>query len=59
MREYASAAYAAENEKLILALNAVTESASTAEMQRLRDIFVNCSRYELAFWDMAWQQKKD
>ena len=59
VREYASAAYAAENEKLILALNAVTESASPAEMQRLRDIFVNCSRYELAFWDMAWQQKKD
>jgi len=47
------------NENLILALNAVTESASPAEMQRLRDIFVNCSRYELAFWDMAWQQKKE
>lgn len=59
VREYASADYAAENEKLILALNAVTESASPAAMQRLRDIFVNCSRYELAFWDMAWQQKKD
>lgn len=58
VREYASEAYAAENEKLILALNTATDSASPALMQRLRDIFVNCSRYELAFWDMAWQQKK-
>ena len=59
VREYASEAYAAENEKLIAALNAVTKTASQTELQRLREIFVNCSRYELAFWDMAWQQKID
>ena len=59
VREYASEAYAAENEKLIAALNAVTKTASQTELQRLREIFVNCSRYELKFWDMAWQQKKD
>jgi putative transcription activator len=59
VREYASEAYAAENEKLIVALNAVTKTASQTELQRLRDIFVTCSRYELAFWEMAWNQKKD
>ena len=59
VREYASEAYAAENVKLIAALNAVTEAATPAKRQRLRDIFLNCSRYELAFWEMAWQQKKD
>ena len=59
VREYASEAYAAENAKLIAALNAVTEAATPAKRQRLRDIFVTCSRYELKFWDMAWQQKKD
>ena len=58
VREYASEAYAAENAKLIAALNAVTEAATPAKRQRLRDIFVTCSRYELKFWDMAWQQKK-
>ena len=59
VREYASEVYAAENEKLIAALNTVTKTASQTELQRLREIFVNCSRYELTFWDMAWQQKID
>ena len=25
-----------------------------AEYRRLEEIFVNCSRYELGFWEMAW-----
>ena len=27
------------------------------QLQHLTDIFLACSRYELAFWDMAWTRK--
>ena len=34
-------------------------AADAAEEQRayLEQIFVNCSRYERGFWDMAWEMQ--
>ena len=29
-----------------------------AEYRRLEEIFVTCSRYELGFWDMAWNLER-
>ena len=31
--------------------------ATPAQIERLEEIFVACSRYELAFWDMAWEMR--
>ena len=34
--------------------NRLTEKYTEKQTQHLVDIFVACSRYELAFWEMAW-----
>jgi len=31
---------------------------SEAQLRRLEEIFVSCSRYELAFWELAWSTSK-
>ena len=35
-------------------MDTLAESCTEAEYQRLEEIFINCSRYELGFWEMAW-----
>ena len=30
-------------------------NATEEQLAYLTDIFVNCSRYELGFWDMSWE----
>lgn len=52
---YASEEYTATNDALIERMNALAEGCTPEEEARLTDIFVNCSRYELGFWDMAWE----
>lgn len=54
VKGYASDAYAEENIILLNELNQLTESYSEKQIQHLIDIFVACSRYELAFWEMSW-----
>lgn len=54
---YAGADYAATNDALIELMNRLGEGASEAQVQRLTEIFVRCSRYELGFWDMAWEMR--
>ena len=54
---YASEEYAATNQALIDLMNALAADASEAQLVRLEEIFVNCSRYELGFWDMAWEER--
>ena len=55
---YAAPEYAEANRILVELTNRLTAEYSTRQLQHLIEIFVNCSRYELAFWDMAWQVKK-
>ena len=52
---YASADYAATNQALIDLMDKLTSDATEEQIAYLTDIFVNCSRYELGFWDMAWE----
>ena len=54
---YASEEYSAVNAALIELMNALAEGCSEAQYRRLEEIFVNCSRYEKGFWDMAWDMK--
>lgn len=55
---YADPGYHEANEQLIALTEALTEHASEKELQHLEDIFVECSRYEMAFWDMGWEMSR-
>ena len=57
IRGYASESYAATNQSLIKLMDALAAGASGEQLARLTDIFVNCSRYELGFWDMSWEMR--
>lgn len=55
VRGYASPDYAATNEKLAELTEQLTSDYSEVRLRRLEEIFIACSRYEGAFWDMAWE----
>ena len=55
---YASDDYAATNQALIELMDVLAAGATEAQIAHLTDIFVNCSRYELGFWDMAWELRQ-
>ena len=54
---YASEEYAATNQALIELMDELAGEVTEDEFKHLSDIFVNCSRYELGFWDMSWEQR--
>lgn len=54
---YAAEDYQSVNRALIALTDRLAAGAEEAELQHLEEIFVNCSRYELAFWDMAWEMR--
>lgn len=55
IRGYASEEYAATNQALIQLMDRLAADATEEQLAYLTDIFVNCSRYELGFWDMSWE----
>ena len=58
IKGYISDGYAEENIILLEELNRLTENYTEKQIQHLVDIFVACSRYELAFWEMSWAMCK-
>ena len=58
IKGYVSDGYAEENVILLEELNRLTETYTEKQIQHLIDIFVACSRYELAFWEMSWMMSK-
>ena len=54
---YTSDEYAEENIILLEEMNRLTENYTEKQILHLIDIFVACSRYELAFWEMSWTMK--
>lgn len=54
---YASEEYASTNQSLIELMDRLAEGSSEEDLAHLTDIFVNCSRYEKGFWDMAWEMR--
>ena len=54
IRGYASEGYASTNQALIELMDSLAADAGEEQLAYLTDVFVNCSRYELGFWDMAW-----
>ncbi|MGN1007313.1 MAG: thiaminase II [Butyricicoccus sp.] len=57
VRGYASEDYASGNAALIDLMEKLAEGYSEAKIQRLVEIFVDCSRFEGMFWDMAWKME--
>ena len=57
VRGYASENYAATNQALMALMDELAKDATGAQFDRLEEILVNCSRYELGFWDMAWEMR--
>jgi thiaminase/transcriptional activator TenA len=53
---YIAERYAEDNAVLLDELNRLTENYTEKQIQHLVDIFVACSRYELAFWEMSWKE---
>ena len=51
---YASEEYSATNQALIELMDSLAANATEEQIAYLTEIFVNCSRYELGFWNMAW-----
>ena len=57
VRGYADPGYAASNEVLVALTERLTAGYSEAQLDHLTEIFIACSRYEGAFWDMAWEMR--
>ena len=55
---YSSDEYAATNQALIELMDSLAADASEDQIAYLTEVFVNCSRYELGFWDMSWEMRK-
>ena len=54
---YSSEEYAATNQALIELMDSLAANATEEQIAYLTEVFVNCSRYELGFWDMSWEMR--
>ncbi len=55
IRGYASDEYSMVSRDLMEVTNKLTEGISEEAYRHLERIFVDCSRFETGFWDMAWE----
>lgn len=51
---YVSEEYSEENRVLIELLDDMTKAYTPAQTEHLKEVFLACSRYEMAFWDLSW-----
>ncbi len=58
VRGYVDPQYSEANVLLLEMTDRLTEHYTEAQLRHLTDIFVACSRYELAFWELAWNRSK-
>lgn len=58
IKGYTSEGYAEENIVLLNEINRLTQTYTEKQIQHLVHIFVACSRYELAFWELSWTVSK-
>lgn len=58
IRGYISSEYNITNNNIINLVDRLGEKCSQEEIENLKTIFTNCSRYEYMFWDMAYNLSK-
>lgn len=57
IKGYSAPEYAEANRVLEDLTEDLIADCSNEQFERLKDIFINCSRYEGSFWDMAWEMR--
>lgn len=57
VKGYAGEEYARETKDMISFVDEMGKDATAAEIEHLKDIFIRCSRYEYAFWDMSYKKE--
>ena len=57
VKGYTSKEYNEMNDEILYLVNTLGEQISRARVAELKEVFVNCSRYEAMFWDMAWNME--
>lgn len=57
VRGYITERYTGNNVILMETLDRLTADYTEAQLKYLEEVFVACSRYEAAFWDMAWYER--
>ena len=55
VKGYACEEYHEANEELIELTERLCENMNEPQLRHLEEIFHICSRYEMSFWDMAWE----
>ncbi len=58
VKGYAEPEFCDGNVVLLEMTDKLTQYYTKPQLQHLTDIFVTCSRYELAFWELAWNMGK-
>ena len=58
IKGYTDPGYCGANALLMDMMERVTEHYTEVQLRHLTDIFTACSRYELAFWELAWNMSK-
>ncbi len=58
IRGYSSPEYSIANNNIINLVDRLGEDCPKEEIENLKTIFINCSRYEYMFWDMAYNLSK-
>lgn len=58
VKGYADPHYSEANVLLLEMTDRLTQNYTERQLRHLVDIFVACSRYELAFWELAWNMSK-
>ena len=54
---YSCEEYHAANMDIIQLTEKLTAGYTEEQKRHLEEIFINCSRYEASFWDMAWEKR--
>lgn len=57
IKSYSSKEYINGNDKILELLNNLGSNISNEKLEKLINIFLNCSRYEYMFWDMAYNKE--
>jgi thiaminase/transcriptional activator TenA len=57
VKGYTSKEYNETNDELLYLVNTLGDGISRRRVAELKEIFINCSRYEAMFWDMAWNME--
>ena len=57
VRGYITERYTGNNVILMETLDRLTADYTETQLKYLEEVFVACSRYEAAFWDMAWYER--